>query len=187
MEGRNHILYVWDLGDGGRRISLAGHGEKVTSMCIALDGSAAVSAPRFRRYYGPEHNTLKVWNLETGSVHLCGLREVLCVAACSQGFVAGLEGEGIEVFSLDNFGTKVPVVTAVRVFRHDVGRWEDHLTVDCSWCGHRFNADPYFSYGESDEASLNSSGINLRSHDIRCPTCSQALRLNAVPCDFRGP
>lgn len=51
------------------------------------------------------------------------------------------------------------------------GHWDDHSTVACAWCGHRFPVDP------PDPASAGA--------DIHCPApdCGQPLRLTPFVCD----
>jgi len=68
------------------------------------------------------------------------------------------------------------LVTPVRLWLvgsgGDAGRWDDHLTAACPWCGRRFAFEEPLPVGQ----------------EIPCPLegCGKRVKVDTVVCDNRG-
>jgi len=50
----------------------------------------------------------------------------------------------VRAFISSTFYPGRTLITATRLWLFDRSRWDANLTALCSWCGGRFNADPFF-------------------------------------------
>jgi hypothetical protein len=137
------------------RATLEGHQKEVENVAVSPDGRLAVSPSR--------DYTVRVWDLATGeclAVYPAGARVAYASVGLGGRVVCGTSDGQVHFLKLRNYHAGLPLVTAVRLYRHDlagrqasglgrwlplVGRWlgaegpyDRHLTAACPGCGQRF-------------------------------------------------
>jgi WD40 repeat protein len=152
---RDYTVRVWDLATGACRRKLEGHRYGVTGVAVTPDCQLAVSSSW--------DNTVRVWDLATGeclAVYPAGARVAFASVGLGGRVVCGTSDGQVHFLKLRNYNAGLPLVTAVRLYRHDLagrhasglgrwlpflGRWlggeepyERHLTAACPGCGQRF-------------------------------------------------
>jgi hypothetical protein len=126
---------------------------------VTPDGQLAVSSSW--------DNTVRVWDLATGeclAVYPAGARVAFASVGLGGRVVCGTSDGQVHFLKLRNYAPGLPLVTAVRLYRHDLaggptsglarwlpflGRWlgaegpyERHVTAPCPGCGQRFVPSP---------------------------------------------
>jgi WD40 repeat protein len=166
--GYDNALRIWDLETGQCLRTLQGHTNSITSVALMRDGRRALS--------GSSDNTLRVWDLETGQCLAVAHVDGFSVVSVGRVIVAGTRHGLVDVLHLSTEPPAPPLVTAVRVWHFGDspkrGRWDDHLSVICYWCGQRFRVEA--------PTQANPAGFT-------CPVagCGQPLRLSPLVCDRR--
>ena len=171
----DNTLRLWDLDSGQCLRTFEGHTDYVSAVAVTPDGRRATSASRDR--------TLRLWDLDSGRcLALFPWDYFLAVAVSPRSLVFGAFGGAVGVLRPNQpLLTASPLVTATRLWRYGAaagpGRWDDQLSVVCSWCGNAFPVDPPAVAGTGIPTST--------AADIRCPArdCGQPLRLNPFVCD----
>ena len=165
---------VWDLRAGERQRVLQVDVE-YSAFAVTPDGLYALSADR--------SNSIKLWNLLNGQC-LHTLRDTVVRMPRGLHTYAGnllahnnIVGDS-EFFRIENLSSAPPVVTPTRLFLFQPsirpslfrkrGRWDDHLSSLCSWCGHRFIVKDAWA-----------------GQEISCPSegCGKPLQLTPFVCD----
>lgn len=197
--GSDHSLSVFDAASGECLDRFEGCAGKTESLSVTPDCRYLIS--------GSGDNTVRVWDLETGEpagIYHAGagittLSDVSSVAAfgCGTG-----DGEVITL-AMKNISMGPMVVTPVKMWLYgdgaSSGRWDDHLTAACKWCGARFPVSSEIldvieairrsagaGPGGSLCFSLPEDAWNEQLLLSECPRCNGALRFNPFVADDSG-
>jgi len=202
-ESDDKTLRVWDLESGKCLKILKGHTGWIYSVGITPDGRRAVS--------GSSDRTLRVWDLESGRCLIVyqssSLVDSVSDIRASGNFVFGTTIGEVIVIIPQNFPTKPPIVTPIRIrlygnktwlFRNNE-HWEDDIKVSCQWCGQRFPVSYEIlniikAIARDNNLSLDQSPcltLPMEAWDdprllSECPLCHNPLRFNPFIVDNKG-
>jgi WD40 repeat protein len=209
-------LRVWDLISGQCLHTLTGHTALIRRVALTTDGQAAISAS--------EDGTLCVWDLITGScpcIYPVRDRKVISVSTIRPDgqFACVTTGGNIHRATLRGMEQTPPIVTATRLFEFSradsplcdrveielplfstgqtmPGRYQDHISVRCPWCGRRTRPSPgaidaiggimknaSLSLDESPCLKLPSEACAEPRLLSQCLYCHQQLRYNPFIVD----
>lgn len=179
--------------------TLTGHSDVVWGVAVTPDGRLAVSAS--------DDHTSRVWRLRDGTLLATftgeGVGRSCAVASDRSAIVAGdalgrvhvLRLEGIQTFPIE-----LPILTPHRIWLYgehgNRGRWANHLTAECHWCGQHFPV-PDETLGaitaiirDADLSPDRSPCLELPAEAwdeprllSECPLCHNPLRVNPFVLD----
>ena len=196
--GWNPTIRVLDLASGKSVAALEGHTGSVHCIEFTADGKTVLS--------GSWDRALRVWDAK--SCRCLSVYQAIAHINCTSpvdprmNFVFGTESGELLFMRLHNVPGGLPVVTAVRLWRHAVadnpGRWDSEITVACPWCGQRVAVDGQLldcigtinqktglSSSQSPCLELPAAAWESPQLVSACPLCAQLLRFNPFVVDCR--
>jgi WD40 repeat protein len=152
---------------------------------------------------GSADGTVRVWDLEHGKclgIHHAGAGVTALSEVSSTGTFAYGTGDGqVVLLAMRNLSLGPMVLTPTRFWLFGdhgaAGRWDDHLSADCPWCGGRFPVPK--NVLDVIDAICRSAGVDSgipslqlpdsaweeESLHSECPACRRSLRFNPFLAD----
>lgn len=132
-------------------------------------------------FLAPRHRaaSLRVWHAESlaelATLFVPTSLSTLDIAPGSHTIACGDSQGRVLAITPAGFEWAAPVVTLVHLYRFDTGKWDEHPTCRCAWCGKRLNPP---------QAVIERIRKNIQFVD-ECPYCHRPLRFNPFIVDHR--
>jgi WD40 repeat protein len=110
------------------------------NSAISLGGRWAI-CPAEGTWESPG-TAIKAWDLDTGDQageFIVGWKvRATAVSLAGRALAVGDENGGVFILRIEGLDSHPQWTTAVRIYQHDLHRWDRELTALCPWCGSRF-------------------------------------------------